>query len=154
MELGDETTAVETRAEDVIMDLRIEQLERFLDDARAACAEDVQEIAGEIHEDYDEAPLFVLLYRDHDLQRFGRNLAGAIQAHFPDRMPPFTVSAITRDDRTERHLVFVEGANLLEQLERLRAFDADTTFPRREESVFRSGSSREMRRLAPGPARR
>ena len=135
------------------MDLRIEKLERFLDDVREACAEDAQEIIGEIHADYDEAPLFALLYQEHDLQRFGRNLAGVMQAHFPDGLPPFTVSAITRDDRTERHLVFVDGEDLLGQLKELRPFDADTTFPRLEESVFRSGESRRTSYTAAGPSR-
>ncbi|WP_156917558.1 hypothetical protein [Salinarimonas rosea] len=146
MEVGDLPDPREAETEDAIMKLSFERLEHFLVDARRACAEDAQEIVGEIHTEYDEAPIFVLLYRDHDLNRFGRNLADVMLKHFPDRVPPFTVSAITQDERTERHHAFVDGPRLLEELAHLRPFTADTSFPRLGEDVF---ESRVSERAAP-----
>ena len=122
------------------------ELERFLSDAREACRKDAQEMVGEIHADFGEAPLFVLLYADHDLRRFGRNLACRLEAHFPVELPPFTISAITLERDAERHHAFVEGPDLLAQLRDLRPFTADTAFPRGDGSVF---ESRLSARVAP-----
>ncbi|GGK26571.1 hypothetical protein [Salinarimonas ramus] len=120
------------------MDLRESDLESFLADAREACADDAQEIVGEIHAESGEIPLFVLLYEEHDLGRLGRALARTIESRFPAGPPPFTVSAITQDEDVERHHAFVEGPDLLDELAHLRPFTAQTTFPRLDGAMFRS----------------
>jgi hypothetical protein len=100
------------------------QLDAFLAKAKSALPNDIQDIVGELHPHYGEAPIFVLLYLKHDLVAIGRVLAQIYEGMFPGGSdglkPTFAFTVVTTDH--EYVLAFIDEDDVAAGLRSMRPF--------------------------------